>query len=149
MGYGSLLPMRNGLAIAGDYISAATVLGTGGVIALAGYDGVVLALSTALLLMLLMFLLAEPLRNAGRFTMGDGVHDGCRARGTHHGVRRDPRRPAAADAGRCCAGHLLAFILGFSSGSQTGCITGLAHHDQLRGDRRHEGHRPHPDPEDR
>ncbi|MEU7657527.1 hypothetical protein AB0B60_03420, partial [Streptomyces lincolnensis] len=31
-GYGSLSPMRNGLAIAGDYISAATVLGTGGAV---------------------------------------------------------------------------------------------------------------------
>uniref|UniRef100_UPI003F65F176 sodium:solute symporter family transporter n=1 Tax=Streptomyces viridosporus TaxID=67581 RepID=UPI003F65F176 len=72
-GYGSLSPFRNGLAIAGDYISAATVLGTGGVIALFGYDGIVLALSTALSLMLLMFLLAEPLRNAGRFTMGDAL----------------------------------------------------------------------------
>ena len=61
-GYGSLSPMRNGLAIAGDYISAASVLGTGGVIALCGYDGIALALSTALSLMLLMFLLAEPLR---------------------------------------------------------------------------------------
>lgn len=59
-GYNSLSPVRNGLAIAGDYISAATVLGTSGVIALFGYDGVVLALSTALSLMLLMFLLAEP-----------------------------------------------------------------------------------------
>lgn len=59
-GYGSLSPMRNGLAIAGDYISAASVLGTGGVIALCGYDGIALALSTALSLMLLMFLLAEP-----------------------------------------------------------------------------------------
>ncbi len=70
-GTGQLSPMRNGLAIAGDYISAATVLSTGGVIALDGSDGVVLALSIALSLMLLMFLLAEPLRNAGRFTMGD------------------------------------------------------------------------------
>lgn len=59
-GYNSLSPMGNGLAIAGDYISAATVLGTTGVVALCGYDGIVLALSTALSLMLLMFLLAEP-----------------------------------------------------------------------------------------
>ncbi|MCZ9336648.1 cation acetate symporter, partial [Streptomyces sp. TRM76130] len=43
-GYGSLSALRNGLAIAGDYISAATVLGTGGVIALFGFDGIVLAL---------------------------------------------------------------------------------------------------------
>lgn len=127
-GYGSLSPMRNGLAIAGDYISAATVLGTGGVIALAGYDGVVLALSTALSLMLLMFLLAEPLRNAGRFTMGDAL------------ARRMPGRAVRITA--CVAtlvallplmlvqlagaGDLLAFILGFSSDSlKTGCIIGL------------------------
>ncbi|GGN62752.1 cation acetate symporter [Streptomyces albiflavescens] len=127
-GYGSLSPMRNGLAIAGDYISAATVLGTGGIIALTGYDGVVLALSTALSLMLLMFLLAEPLRNAGRFTMGDAL------------ARRMPGRAVRMTA---CAvtlvallplmlvqlagtGDLLAFILGFSSDSlKTGCIIGI------------------------
>ncbi|MFF3934736.1 sodium/solute symporter [Streptomyces phaeofaciens] len=70
-GYRSLTPLKNGLAIAGDYISAATVLSTTGIIALAGYDGYVLAVSTALSLVLLMFLMAEPLRNAGKFTMGD------------------------------------------------------------------------------
>ncbi|MFE2265632.1 sodium/solute symporter [Streptomyces griseosporeus] len=127
-GYGSLSPLRNGLAIAGDYISAASVLGTGGVIALCGYDGVVLALSTALSLMLLMFLLAEPLRNAGRFTMGDAL------------ARRMPGRGVriAACAVTLAAllplmlvqlagtGQLLAFILGFSGDSlQTGCIIGL------------------------
>ncbi|MEU5769929.1 cation acetate symporter [Streptomyces asoensis] len=124
-GYRSLSPLRNGLAVAGDYISAATVLGTGGVIALCGYDGVVLALSTALSLMLLMFLLAEPLRNAGRFTMGDAL------------ARRMPGRAVRITA---CAvtlaallpmmlvqlagtGQLLAFILGFSGASvKTGCV---------------------------
>ncbi|MEV0184461.1 cation acetate symporter [Streptomyces sp. NPDC050625] len=127
-GYGSLSPMRNGLAIAGDYISAATVLGTGGVIALCGYDGIVLALSTTLSLLLMMFLLAEPLRNAGRFTMGDAL------------ARRMPGRCVRVTA---CAvtiaallplmlvqlagtGQLLAFILGFSSESlKTGCVIGL------------------------
>ncbi|MGW3203053.1 sodium/solute symporter [Streptomyces sp. NPDC001135] len=127
-GYGSLSPLRNGLAIAGDYISAATVLGTGGVIALCGYDGVVLALSTALSLMLLMFLLAEPLRNAGRFTMGDAL------------ARRLPGRSVRITA---CAvtiaallplmlvqlagtGQLMAFILGFTNESlKTGCVVGL------------------------
>ncbi|KPI21050.1 Na+/solute symporter [Actinobacteria bacterium OK006] len=127
-GYGSLSPMRNGLAIAGDYISAATVLSTGGVIALDGYDGVVLALSIALSLMLLMFLLAEPLRNAGRFTMGDVL------------ARRMPgRKVRIAACGATIAallpmmliqlagtGDLLAFILGFSSDSlKTGCIVGI------------------------
>ncbi len=47
------------------------MLSTTGIVALTGYDGYVLAVSTALSLVLLMFLLAEPLRNAGRFTMGD------------------------------------------------------------------------------
>ncbi|KOG28664.1 sodium/solute symporter [Streptomyces resistomycificus] len=127
-GYSSLSPMRNGLAIAGDYISAASVLGTGGVIALCGYDGVVLALSTALSLMLLMFLLAEPLRNAGRFTMGDAL------------ARRMPGRGVriAACAVTIAAllplmlvqlagtGQLVAFVLGFSGDSlKTGCIVGL------------------------
>jgi Na+(H+)/acetate symporter ActP len=70
-GYRTLTPFKNGLAIAGDYISAATVLSTTGIIALAGYDGFLLAMSTALSLVLLMFLLAEPLRNAGQFTVGD------------------------------------------------------------------------------
>ncbi|TXS40829.1 cation acetate symporter [Streptomyces sp. uw30] len=127
-GYNSLSPMGNGLAIAGDYISAATVLGTTGVVALCGYDGIVLALSTALSLMLLMFLLAEPLRNAGRFTMGDAL------------ARRMPGRGVriAACAVTLAAlmplmlvqlagtGQLLAFILGFSSDSlKTGCVIGL------------------------
>ncbi|MET9380019.1 cation acetate symporter [Streptomyces sp. NPDC002928] len=127
-GYGSLSPMRNGLAIAGDYISAATVLGTGGVIALCGYDGIVLALSTALSLMLLMFLLAEPLRNAGRFTMGDAL------------ARRMPGRAVRmAACGVTLAallpmmlvqlagtGQLLAFMLGFSGDSlKTACVLGL------------------------
>ncbi|GEC06837.1 cation acetate symporter [Streptomyces spinoverrucosus] len=127
-GYSSLSPMRNGLAIAGDYISAATVLGTGGVIALYGHDGIVLALSTALSLMLLMFLLAEPLRNAGRFTMGDAF------------ARRMPGRCVRVTA--CVVtlaallpmmlvqlagtGQLVAFLLGISgTGVETGCIVGL------------------------
>ncbi|WP_405892224.1 cation acetate symporter [Streptomyces sp. NBC_01527] len=124
-GYRSLSPVRNGLAIAGDYLSAATLLSTTGIIALTGYDGLVVALSTALSLVLLMFLLAEPLRNAGRFTMGDML------------TRRAPGRAVRiAACGVTLAalvpmmvvqlagsGDLLAFILGFdSSGFRTGSI---------------------------
>jgi Na+(H+)/acetate symporter ActP len=126
-GYRSLSPLRNGLAIAGDYISAATVLTIGGVIALCGYDGVVLAVSTLLSLLVLMFLLAEPLRNTGRFTMGDAL------------ARRMPGRSVRVVAclvtiaslvpmmlvQLASTGQLLAFILGFSSTSlKTGCIVG-------------------------
>ncbi|MGY5032859.1 sodium/solute symporter [Streptomyces sp. 900116325] len=124
-GYRSLSPVRNGLAIAGDYLSAATLLSTTGIIALTGYDGLVVALSTALSLVLLMFLLAEPLRNAGRFTMGDML------------TRRAPGRAVRiAACGVTLAalvpmmvvqlagsGDLLAFILGFdNSGFRTGSI---------------------------
>ncbi|MEU0005727.1 cation acetate symporter [Streptomyces sp. NPDC006314] len=125
-GYLSLTPLKNGLAIAGDYISAATVLSTTGIIALAGYDGYVLAVSTALSLVLLMFLLAEPLRNAGRFTMGDVL------------ARTMPGR--AVRIASCVvtlaatlpflvvqlsgAGSLLTFILGIphEAGARTTCI---------------------------
>ncbi|MET7801791.1 cation acetate symporter, partial [Streptomyces decoyicus] len=125
-GYLSLTPLKNGLAIAGDYISAATVLSTTGIIALAGYDGYVLAVSTAMSLVLLMFLLAEPLRNAGRFTMGDVL------------ARNMPGR--AVRVASCVvtlsatlpflvvqlsgAGSLLTFILGMPhlAGARTICI---------------------------
>lgn len=128
-GYGSLSPMRNGLAIAGDYISAATVLGTSGVIALFGYDGVVLALSTALSLMLLMFLLAEPLRNAGRFTMGDALTrrmpGGRSVRITASAVTLASLLPLML-VQLAGTGQLMGFILGFSGESmQTGCIVGV------------------------
>ncbi|MFD4586161.1 cation acetate symporter [Streptomyces sp. NPDC087659] len=127
-GYRSLSPMQSGLAIAGDYISASTVLATIGVIALVGYDGLTLALSTVLSLVLMMFLLAEPLRNAGRFTMGDIL------------TRRTPG-PAVRIAACAVtlaallplvvfqlagAGDLLAFVLGFDAdGFKTGAIVFL------------------------
>jgi SSS family solute:Na+ symporter/cation/acetate symporter len=66
----TLTPFQNGLALSGDYISAATLLGTTGIIALSGYDGILLDMSTALALSTLL-VLARPLRNAGRYTLGD------------------------------------------------------------------------------
>lgn len=66
----TLTPFQNGLALSGDYISAATLLGTTGIVALAGYDGFALAFSTVLGLGVLL-LLAQPMRNAGRYTLGD------------------------------------------------------------------------------
>ncbi len=127
-GYGSLSPMRNGLAIAGDYISAATVLGTGGVIALFGFDGVVLALSTALSLLLLMFLMAEPLRNAGRFTLGDALARRTRSRAvrvTACAVTLAALLPMML-VQLAGTGQLLSFLLGFSSPAlETGCVIGV------------------------
>ena len=66
----SLGLLRHTLALSGDYISAETMLGTIGIVAVSGYDGMALAVDTALAMGGLL-LLAEPLRNAGRYTLGD------------------------------------------------------------------------------
>ncbi|MBW1596088.1 cation acetate symporter [Streptomyces sp. JJ38] len=66
----SLSPRKNALALAGDYLSAATLLGTSGFVALSGYDGMALAVATALALGGLL-LVAGPLRRAGGYTLGD------------------------------------------------------------------------------
>ncbi|MFC0847893.1 cation acetate symporter [Streptomyces noboritoensis] len=127
-GYRSLSPLRNGLAIAGDYVSAATVLSTVGVIALTGYDGLVLTLSTALSLVLLMFLLAEPLRNAGKFTMGDAFArraPGPAVRVTACLVTLAALLPLMV-VQLAGAGDLIAFVLGFGAAEfKTGCIVML------------------------
>ncbi|WP_149182148.1 cation acetate symporter [Streptomyces sp. TRM49041] len=127
-GYRSLSPVQSGLAIAGDYISAGTVLGTIGIIALLGFDGVTLALSTVLSLVLMMFLLAEPLRNAGRFTLGDVFTRraaGPAVRITTTAVTLTALLPLVIFqlAG---AGDLLAVVLGFhSDGFKSGAIVSL------------------------
>ncbi|MFD4903403.1 cation acetate symporter [Streptomyces sp. NPDC058411] len=66
----SVRPVRNALALAGDHISVITLLTTTGTVTLAGYDGMALAISTAVSLGVLL-LLAQPLRNIGQFTLGD------------------------------------------------------------------------------
>ncbi|MET9494468.1 cation acetate symporter [Streptomyces sp. NPDC006552] len=64
-------PVGGGLAIAGDYISAATLLSTTGAVALDGADGMLFAGATVLSLYLVMRIAGEPLRGAGVFTLGD------------------------------------------------------------------------------
>ncbi|QMV85868.1 cation acetate symporter [Corynebacterium hindlerae] len=62
---------QNGLAISGDYLSAAAFLGVTGAIALAGYDGFLYSVAFLIALLVAMVLVAEPLRNTGKFTMAD------------------------------------------------------------------------------
>ncbi|MCQ9343955.1 solute symporter family protein [Corynebacterium kozikiae] len=62
---------QNGLAIAGDYLSAAAFLGVTGAIALYGYDGFLYSVGFLIALLVALVLVAEPLRNTGRFTMAD------------------------------------------------------------------------------
>src|SRR3954447_12770400 len=62
---------QNGLAIGGDYMSAASFLGIAGIIALNGYDGFLYSIGFLVAWLVALLLVAEPLRNSGRFTMAD------------------------------------------------------------------------------
>ena len=62
---------QNGLAIAGDYLSAASFLGIVGAVALTGYDGFLYSIGFFVAWLVALLLVAEPLRNTGRFTMAD------------------------------------------------------------------------------
>lgn len=70
---GQLTGWQNGLAIAGDYISGATLLGTIGGIALLGFDGFFFGLGSPVAIALVLIVMAEPLRRLGRFTISDVV----------------------------------------------------------------------------
>ncbi|SDK32206.1 solute symporter family protein [Streptomyces indicus] len=66
-------PMENGFAIAGDYMSAASFLGISGLIALYGYDGVLYSIGFLVAWLVVLLLVAELVRNCGRFTLADVV----------------------------------------------------------------------------
>src|SRR5512142_2186607 len=62
---------QNGIAIGGDYLSAASFLGIAGAIATKGYDGFLYSVGFLVAWLVALLLVAEPLRNTGRFTMAD------------------------------------------------------------------------------
>src|SRR3990170_3198628 len=62
---------QNGWAVAGDYMSAASFLGIAGLIAFYGYDGFMYSVGWLVAYLTVLLLVAEPLRNTGRFTMAD------------------------------------------------------------------------------
>ena len=62
---------QNGLAVAGDYMSAASFLGIAGMIAFNGYDGFMYSVGFLVAYLTVLFVVAEPLRNAGKYTMAD------------------------------------------------------------------------------
>ncbi|HEY8980316.1 MAG TPA: cation acetate symporter [Streptomyces sp.] len=66
-------PMENGFAIAGDYMSAASFLGISGLIALFGYDGLLYSVGFLVAWLVVLLLVAELVRNCGRFTLADVV----------------------------------------------------------------------------
>ena len=78
---------QNGLALAGDYMSAASFLGIAGLVALYGFDGLIYSIGFLVGWPIVLFLIAEPLRNLGRYTFADVVA---------YRLRQTPVRMAAA-----------------------------------------------------
>jgi cation/acetate symporter len=67
----SIKGWQNGLAVAGDYMSAASFLGISGMIAFYGFDGFMYSVGFLVAYLTVLFVVAEPLRNAGKYTMAD------------------------------------------------------------------------------
>jgi len=70
---GGLTGWQNGLAIAGDYMSAASFLGIAGTIALAGFDGFFYSIGFLVAYLVVLYIVAEPLRNLGKYTFADMI----------------------------------------------------------------------------
>ncbi|AIC47153.1 solute symporter family protein [Rhodoluna lacicola] len=125
-GGGGFSGFQNGLAIAGDYMSAASFLGIAGTIALFGYDGFLYSIGFLVAWLVALLLVAEPLRNSGRFTMGDVLA---------FRMRQRPVRGAAATstlvvsifylmAQMVGAGALVSLLLGINDPSAKNWIIG-------------------------
>ncbi len=67
----SITGFQNGWAVAGDYMSAASFLGIAGLIAYFGYDGFMYSVGWLVAYLTVLLVVAEPLRNTGKFTMAD------------------------------------------------------------------------------
>ena len=109
---------QNGLAVSGDYMSAASFLGISGAIALYGYDGFLYSIGFLVAWLVALLLIAELLRNSGRYTMADQLA---------YRMRQTPVRSAAAIstivvsifyllAQMVGAGALVALLLGIKAG---------------------------------
>ena len=101
----SISPLQNGLALAGDYMSAASFLGIAGLVALRGFDGLIYSTGWLVGWPALMFLIAEPLRNLGKYTFADVVA---------FRLRQVPVRIAAAFGGilDACSSTCIAQMVG-------------------------------------
>jgi cation/acetate symporter len=73
--------LQNGWAIAGDYVSAATFLGITGLVAFYGFDGFMYSVGWLVAYLAVLFLVAEPLRNTGKYTLADLMSFRLRGRG--------------------------------------------------------------------
>lgn len=80
---GGIKPWQNGLALAGDYMSASTFLGAVAMQAMYGYDSLIYGVGTLVGWPILLFLVAEPLRNLGHYTLSDVVSFRLQKRPVH------------------------------------------------------------------
>lgn len=80
---GGITPLQNGFALAGDYMSASTFLGAVAMQALYGYDSLIYGVGTLVGWPILLFLVAEPLRNLGHHTLSDVVSFRLQKRPVH------------------------------------------------------------------
>jgi cation/acetate symporter len=78
---GQITGWQNGLAICGDLLSASTFLGVAGILALQGIYGFYLVAGGLVAFLLVLLLVAEPLRNLGRFTIADVLSSRFRSKG--------------------------------------------------------------------
>ncbi|QCP52155.1 cation acetate symporter [Trinickia violacea] len=77
---GNLSARANGFALAGDWMSAAAFLGFSGLVSLYGMDGSLYAVAALVAFLVVLMLVAEPVRNTGRFTFGDVIDERMRSR---------------------------------------------------------------------
>ena len=107
--------LQNGLAVSGDYMSAASFLGISGSIALYGYDGFLYSIGFLVAWLVALLLVAELLRNSGRYTMADQLA---------YRMRQTPVRSAAATSTIVVSiFYLLAQMVG--AGSLVGLLLGV------------------------
>ena len=95
---------QNGIAISGDYLSAASFLGIAGAIAVYGYDGFLYSIGFLVAWLVALLLVAELLRNAGKFTMADVLSFRLK--------QRPVRMAAATTTLAVCLFYLLAQMAG-------------------------------------
>lgn len=77
---GGLSARANGFALAGDWMSAAAFLGFSGLISLYGMDGSLYAVAALAAFLVVLMIVAEPVRNTGRFTFGDVIAERMKSR---------------------------------------------------------------------
>ena len=117
---------QNGIAVAGDYMSAASFLGIAGIIAFQGYDGFMYSVGWLVAYLTVLLIVAEPLRNAGKYTMADVL--------AYRLSPRPVRAMAALSTLTVSTFYMIAQMVG--AGTLVALLLkGLGHQLQLGGDR--------------